>query len=308
MTMRAIGDVLPAPQQAEVSNHQARLEASTGGRSLVVPPRMRGGEVVLVALPPRLADLSPELARRVRIENAPVPALSEGEDPPPRVAPAMVPRHLAPEIDVAIARLEEMLGQIAHERTIEAWVRRAVAGVANPPEGEDGAMRLAAVVSALTGEPDLCFTSESVQAAQRAWRWWPSAADAATHATEVARPYRSRLEALRRLRQRIRDQVPARPAEPEVKTPEMIAAVQAAARARMAESVAAAAAASAAEAERRAAVKPPVVRDPRAEALLRAERFEASAAAASESARGGLLAAAAALRKFHGLPPAGSGS
>lgn len=295
MTMRAIGDLLPAPQQAEPGNHQAALEASTGGGSVLVPPRMRGAEVVLPALPPRIPELSPDLARHVRIEGAPVPRLAEGEDPMPVVAGRVVPRALLAETEAAIARLEELLRQVAHQRTIEAWVARAVAAVGNPPEGDDGALRLAGVVSALTGEPDLCFSTESAQAAQRAWQWWPSGAEAAAFCTEVARPYRSRLEALRRVRRRIRDAAPPAPAAP--KTPEAIAAVVAAARQRMAEVAASEAARAEQERLEAEARRRPVQRDQRAEDLRLAAAWEDMAARAqSESSRAGALQRAAHLR------------
>lgn len=230
--------------------HGAGADAEAVPIGRIVEPRRRGGEVVLAAQSPALPQLSRALQGWVTRAALPPRAPVSDETPrevdggivavPARMPPTPATTGEKAEAREPIERLRRILSALAHEATIEAWLRRATGAVVagKVPAGDELQRWVAAVVLALRGRPDACFTAESVAIAVARWKWWPSGAEVVAVCDEVEARYRDMLRGLEDVERAPLATGPGRERLPDPvaeKSPEEVAAVRAAAAAFTAE-------------------------------------------------------------------------
>lgn len=112
--------------------------------------------------------------------------------------PSRVPAVWKSLAEEPVVRLRRMLGTVADDRQIEAWVRRWATSAARAPNGsrEEWRRGVASILLAVRSCPAPCFTAASAEVAAQRWKWWPAGAEAYALCEEVARPNRDQLAAL----------------------------------------------------------------------------------------------------------------
>lgn len=186
----------PLPRPA--AEHLQRIRAHAAERAAFAAASEREREGMFVAAPPALPALRPD-------ERA--------------------------EVIRGIEYLERQTGPISLPQ-LAAWLAPVNAAVRNPQSRDDLQLRVTALHELLADLPAGCFTIQ----ARRDLKpdWFPSAGEIRAVVEPGARHLRASLAALRRLAEPPQA-APSSSTEPVARTPEEIAAVQAKARALMAE-------------------------------------------------------------------------
>jgi hypothetical protein len=132
--------------------------------------------------PPQVPQ-APQLPARLRQQVARIlagptryPGVPGSDDPGLRLRPP-VPTY-DPDAERIAAELRAMLERPADRQMMHDWLELLAASVNNPPASErEFSLRLAAVVMACGDLPAVCWGQDTLQAAVRTSKFWPSVAE-----------------------------------------------------------------------------------------------------------------------------------